>query len=106
VAEFPELELRIAQLPPLSRGLHLAGPLVHAERLFALWRSDGPVPLSEVFRLLDADMVAGAILRTLAASEDGYPDPRHWRFPVSRHCCRDCGRVRGRRSWPALCWSR
>ncbi|MGO8918014.1 MAG: hypothetical protein ACLQJR_19090 [Stellaceae bacterium] len=81
MAEFPELEWRIARLPPLSRGLHLAGPRAHAERLVVLWRSDGPVPLSEAFRLLDADMVAGAILRTIAASEDGYPDPRHWRFP-------------------------
>ena len=82
VAEFPELELRIALLPPLSRGLHLAGPRVHAERLVALWRSDDPVPLGEAFRLLvDVDMVAGAILRTIANSEHGYPDPRHWRFP-------------------------
>jgi hypothetical protein len=40
------------------------------------------VPLREAFRLLvDAVEVAGAILRTIAASEHGYPDPRHWRFP-------------------------
>ena len=82
MVEFPDLEMAIALLPPLSRGLHLAAPRLHAERLIALWRSDGPVTLQEAFRLLiDVDLITGVILRTVAASEDGYQHPRHWRFP-------------------------
>ena len=75
-----ELELRIALLPAISRGLHFDAPLLHARRLVELWAVDGgdDVSLTEAFRLLDADAaVAGAILRTLVARD--YPDnPRHW----------------------------
>jgi hypothetical protein len=82
-----ELEFRIALLPPISRGARLggrptpfAGAWLHAERLIELWRADGEVPLTEAFRLLDVDAVAGVILRMVAARE--YKgDPRHWVFP-------------------------
>jgi hypothetical protein len=75
-----ELALRIALLPPISRGAHLAGPRLHAQRLIELWKTDGEVPFAEAFRLLDVDAVAGVILRTVAMSEyEG--DPRHWHFP-------------------------
>lgn len=76
-----EIELRTALLPPISRGAHLAGPRLHAERLVELWRSPaGEVPLAEAFRLLDVDAVAGAILRTVLVNEyEG--DPRYWHFP-------------------------
>jgi hypothetical protein len=75
-----EIEFRIALLPPISRGAHLAGPRLHAERLTELWRANGEVPLAEAFRLLDVDAVAGVILRTVTAGEyEG--DPRHWVFP-------------------------
>jgi hypothetical protein len=75
-----EIELRIALLPPISRGAHLAGPRLHAERRVELWKADGEVALAEVFRLLDVETVAGVILRTVTANEyEG--DPRHWHFP-------------------------
>jgi hypothetical protein len=75
-----EIELRIALLPPISRGTHLAGPRLHAERLVELWKADGEVVLAEAFRLLDVETVAGVILRTVTANEyEG--DPRHWHFP-------------------------
>jgi hypothetical protein len=75
-----EIELRIALLPPISRGAHLAGPRLHAERLVELWKADGEVVLAEAFRLLDVETVADVILRTVAANEyEG--DPRHWIFP-------------------------
>jgi hypothetical protein len=76
-----EIEFRIALLPPISRGAHLGGPLLHAQRLIGLWavgeRED--VPLAQAFRLLDANVVAGVILRTTMATD--YPrDPRYWTF--------------------------
>jgi hypothetical protein len=107
-----ELELRIALLPRISRGAHLGAPRIHAERLVELWKieADDDVPLEQAFRLLDAEAVAGAILRTTAARNAGiaawteenlaklwddadndageeepaknYPaDPRYWTFP-------------------------
>jgi hypothetical protein len=77
-----EVEFRIALLPAISRGVHLGGPILHAQRLVELWKVDGSddVPLAQAFRLLDAGIVAGVILRTTAAGD--YPgDPRHWTFP-------------------------
>ncbi len=77
-----ELELRILLLPPILRGAHLGGPKLHAQRLVELWKVGGTddVPLSMAFRLLDADAIAGAILRTVAAKD--YPgDARFWTFP-------------------------
>jgi hypothetical protein len=70
---FAELELRIALLPPVSRGAHLWGPAIHAERLVELWKieADDDVPLEQAFRLLDAGAVAGAILRMTAARDAG-----------------------------------
>jgi hypothetical protein len=89
-----ELEWRIALLPPISRGIHfsgapggqlLAGPLVHAKRLIALWRVDDEddVPLAEAFRVLDEMAVAGAILRTATyvCETTITDDHRHWAFP-------------------------
>jgi len=76
-----EIELRIALLSPISRDAHLAGPQLHAERLIELWRSpDGDVALTEAFRLLDVDAVAGVIWRTVTANEYR-GDSRHWIFP-------------------------
>jgi hypothetical protein len=70
---FAELELRIALLPPVSRSSHLGGPAIHAERLVELWKIEAgeDVPLEQAFRLLDAEAVAGAILRTTAARNAG-----------------------------------
>jgi hypothetical protein len=79
-----ELEFRIALLPPISRGAHLAGPKLHADRLVKLWEVvDGDsVPLAQAWRLLEPEAVAEAIWRTLGADADGYRgDPRHWVFP-------------------------
>jgi hypothetical protein len=78
-----ELELRIALLPPISRGAR-DGSLLHARRLIELWPvADGDdVPLTEAFRFLDAEAVARAIRRTLYLSDKEYPnDRRHWYFP-------------------------
>jgi hypothetical protein len=44
-----ELEFRIAQLPPISRGTHLGGPTLHAARLAALWQADDDVSLAQAF---------------------------------------------------------
>jgi hypothetical protein len=77
-----ELGFRILLLPPISRGAHLGGPKLHAQRLVKLWAVDDTddVPLAQAFRLLNADAVAGAIWRTWAAKD--YPgDPRFWTFP-------------------------
>jgi hypothetical protein len=79
-----ELELRIALLPPVSRGAHLGGPTIHAERLVELWKiEDGDdVPLEQAFRLLDVKAVARAILRTALMSDNDYPnDPVYWPLP-------------------------
>ena len=77
-----ELEFRIALLPAISRGAHLAGPTLHARRLVELWKVDDndDVPLAQAFRLLDAETVARAILRT-SATRDYPSDPCHWIFP-------------------------
>ena len=78
-----ELEFRIALLPPISRGAHLDGPVLHAERLIELWKitDDERVPLGQSFRLLQVkQQVAGVILRTLTVGD--YPsDPRRWILP-------------------------
>ena len=70
---FAELELRIALLPPISRGAHLGGSAIHAERLVELWKVEAgdDVPLEQAFRLLDAETVAGAILRATLAKDAG-----------------------------------
>jgi hypothetical protein len=77
-----ELEFRIVLLPPISRGAHLGGPALHARRLVKLWKVDGDddLPLAQAFRLLNAEAVERAIMRSLVALE--YPgDQRHWVFP-------------------------
>jgi hypothetical protein len=76
-----EIELRIALLPPISRSNHLAGPQLYAERLVESWKADGSVALGDAFRLLNVEMVAGVILRTVGAGEYDGGDPRHWYFP-------------------------
>src|SRR5262249_4416231 len=77
-----ELELRIALLPPISRGVHLGGPALHARRLVELWRVDDndDILLAQAFRLLDTSVVEGAIFRTAVAKD--YPDDwRYWTLP-------------------------
>jgi hypothetical protein len=79
-----EIELRAALLAPISRGAHVAGPGLHADRLVAIWKVDDgdSIPLEQAWRLLNCEAVGGAILRTLAASAEGYTgDPRYWAFP-------------------------
>ena len=76
-----EIEARLMLLPPISRGAHLAGPQLHAERLIELWKADGEVALAEAFRLLDVEAVAEVILRTVTAGDCDEGDPRHWHFP-------------------------
>jgi hypothetical protein len=76
-----EIEARLMLLPPISRGAHLAGPQLHAERLIELWKADGEVALAEAFRLLDVGTVVGVILRTVTAGDYDEGDPRHWHFP-------------------------
>jgi len=82
MADLPlvEIEFRMTLLPPISRGTHLAGPRLHAERLVALWKADGEVSLGQAFRLLDVESVAGAILRT-SVERDYRGNPRYWHFP-------------------------
>jgi hypothetical protein len=77
-----EIYLQIALLPPISRGAHLAGPRLHADRLIALWKvpDDDVIPLPEAFRLLDAQAVQGAILRVTVMGERDN-SPRYWVFP-------------------------
>jgi hypothetical protein len=77
-----DLAFAIALLPPLSRGAHLAGPRLHAQRLVELWQvaADDDVPLSEAFRLLDVGTVEGAIWRVTVARERKH-DPRYCTFP-------------------------
>jgi hypothetical protein len=77
-----DLELKIASLPLISRGAHLKGPILHAQRLKELWKAAGEVVLGEVFRLLPDPIVADVLLR--ATASDDYAvrsDPRHWTFP-------------------------
>jgi hypothetical protein len=76
-----DLELRISLLAPISRGVHLNGPVLHARRLVELWQVESDdVPLRWAFRLLEVDAVRGAIMRTLMVTE--LPsDPRRWVFP-------------------------
>jgi hypothetical protein len=77
-----ELEFRIALLPPISRGAHLDGPRLYAQQLVELWKIDNGdnVLLQQAFRLLDAGVIEGAILRTWTAGD--YPsDPRRWVLP-------------------------
>jgi hypothetical protein len=81
VQDAVEIEFRIALLPPISRGAHLAGPQLHAERLIEIWKADSEVPLGEAFRLLDVETVERVILRTVVAGDYDEGDPRHWHFP-------------------------
>ena len=84
-----ELALQIALMPPLSRGAHLAGPRLHAQRLVELWQVavDDDVPLAEAFRLLDVGAVGGAILRVTLARERKH-DPRYSTCQKSKSCYR------------------
>ena len=75
-----EIEFQLAALPPISRGAHLAGPKLHAERLIAAWKADGAVALADAYQLLDVKTVAGVILRTVMAG-DYDQDPSYWHFP-------------------------
>jgi hypothetical protein len=81
-----ELESRIAMLPPISRGAHLGGPPLQAERLVELWKVDDEddVPLAEAFRLLDAKAVADVIWRTavFVCETTITDDHRYWAFPT------------------------
>jgi hypothetical protein len=84
VADLPaaELEFRIALLPPVSRGAHLAGPSLHAQRLVEFWKvaDADEVSLAQAYRLLGAAAVEAAIWRLVGANE--YPgDTRYWAFP-------------------------
>jgi hypothetical protein len=76
-----ELQFRIALLPPISRGAHLGGPVLHAQRLTKLWEvaAGDDIPLAEAFRLLDEAAVEGAIWRALATGE--YFGAQYWSFP-------------------------
>lgn len=78
-----EIEFRIALLPPISRGAHLDGPLLHARRLVDLWKIDDGdhVLLAQGFRLLDVETVAGAIFRRCGIM-DCPGDARYWTFPT------------------------
>jgi hypothetical protein len=78
-----EIEFRLARLPPMSRGVHLKGPALYAERLCELWKVDGDVSLGEAFRLLDAGAVEAVRWRTIATDDfaDRPTNPRYWSFP-------------------------
>jgi hypothetical protein len=80
-----ELELRIALLPPISRASPFNGARLHAQRLIEAWKvdDDDDVPLRQGYRLLDAEAVAGAILRVLTMGDKDYAsgDPGKWQFP-------------------------
>ena len=76
-----EIEFQVAILPPISRGAHLSGPQLHAERLIKVWRAEGEVALAQAFRLLDVETVTGVILRAVVGGDYDEGDPRHWHFP-------------------------
>jgi hypothetical protein len=79
-----EVELRIALLPPITRGSHLSGPALYAQQLVELWgiSGDDDVPLAQAFRLLDVGEVKGAVLRTLLMGDrECSGDLPHWAFP-------------------------
>jgi hypothetical protein len=85
MADLPmaEIEWRIALLPPISRGVHLDGPALHAQRLLELWKvdeGDDDVPLGQAFRLLAAPAIEGAIWR-IAAAKEHFGDAHLWTFP-------------------------
>src|SRR5262245_28916591 len=77
-----ELEFRIALLPPISRGAHLAGPRLQAERLVELWKvaDADKVSLAQAYRLLGVTAVESVIWRLMGAND--YPgDAGYWAFP-------------------------
>jgi hypothetical protein len=76
-----ELALRIALLPPISRGVFaMEAARQFSAQLIELWRKvDDDVALGGVYRLLDAETVAGVVLRILAETEG--TDPRYWTLP-------------------------
>jgi hypothetical protein len=51
-----ELELRIALLPPVSRGAHLGGPTIHARRLVQLWRG-GEMTADEIGQASNDELI-------------------------------------------------
>ena len=69
-----ELEMQIALLPRLSRGVHLGGPAIHAKRLVEFWKvgDDDDVPLEQSFRLLSVKEVERAIARAALMSDRDY----------------------------------
>jgi hypothetical protein len=75
-------DLEIALLPPISRGAHLDGPKLHAQRLTELWEvaDDVDVTLADAFRLLELRAVEGAVWRAISQVDD-IGDGRHWIFP-------------------------
>jgi hypothetical protein len=60
---FAELELRIALLPPISRGAHLGGPAIHARRLVQLWRG-GEMTAGEIGKASDDELIARRTILT------------------------------------------
>ena len=83
-----EIEARLMLLDllePISRGTHLAGPRsgprLYAEHLVEAWKADGAVTLGAAYQLLDVKMVAGVILRAVAAEDYDQDDPSYWPFP-------------------------
>jgi hypothetical protein len=79
-----EIEARLMLLAPISRGAHLRGPSLHAERLAKLWQADDDVTLAEAFRLLAVEAVEGVLLRVVVSGDWAPPcsaDRRHWNFP-------------------------
>jgi hypothetical protein len=61
-----ELELRIALLPPISRGEHLGGPVMHARRLVQLWRG-GEMTAGEIVEASDDELIARRTILTDSA---------------------------------------
>jgi hypothetical protein len=71
---------KIAFLEPISRGVHLAGPRLHAERLVKIWHTEEAVRLEQAFRLLDVSLVESVIWRTMNEISE-FGDECHWQFP-------------------------